>query len=250
MGNTGKSHKPPRPASVVARATGLLAVGVLVISVASTAAGAAGISSSEKAQAKQSFLVKSDLPSGWKSIKNTVSNSGTGLSTGDSSGNQQLASCIGVPLSLIQETPPSVLGPEFSSPGNGLDSVAQEAIFFRSASSAKSFRSAIANAKLSSCMQTLAQGPLKSKLLGPIPSGVTLGALTVSAPPAGSLPANTAGITIEVPLTEQGATAMVTATQVIAIKGNLGQEYTFVGAGEPFPAALEKHLVSVSSARL
>ena len=245
-----RSHEGPRLASVLVRAGGLLAIGALTVSVAVPGAGAAGVSASQRTQAKQSFLVKSDLPNGWKSIKNTISNSGTGLSTGDSSGNQQLASCLGVPLSLIKENPPSVIGPEFTSPNNGLYSVAEEGLVFRSTTAAKSFLSAVASAKLTGCMQSLAQGPLKSKLLGPIPNGVTFGAMTVSAPPAGSLPANTAGITIEVPLTDQGATANVTATQVIAIKGTRGQEYTFVGAGTPFPSGLENHLVSVSFSRL
>ncbi len=244
------SHRGPDRASVFVRAGGLLAIGALAMIVAVPTAGAAGISASQRAQAKQSFLVKSDLPHGWKSTKNTVSGSSAGLGSGVASVDQQMASCTGLPLSLVQENPPNVLGPEFDSPGTQAYSVGQQVVVFRSAAAAKSFLSAVANAKLSGCMQTVAQGPLSSKLLGSIPKGVTIGTMTVTVPPAASLPAHAAGITIEFPLTEQGVTLKVTATEVLAVKGSLAQELTFDGAGEPFPAAVEKHLVSVANSRL
>lgn len=249
-------HEARRGASFLVRGGGVLTIGALAVAMAmaitvpAPAAGAAGITPSERAQATQAFLVKSDLPSGWKSAKNTISGNTAGLGSGNASVDQQLASCTGVPLSLIQENPPNVLGPEFDSPGNGGSSVGQQVVVFRSAAAAKTFKAAVANAKLSTCMQSLAQGPLSSKLLGGIPSGVKIGTMTVSTPPASSLPAHAAGITIAFPLTEQGVTVQVTATEVLAVKGNLAQELAFDGAGTPFPAGLEKHLVSVAASRL
>jgi hypothetical protein len=246
----GESHQGPDRASVFVRAAGVLTVGLLAMTVSPPAAGAAGISASQRAQAKASFLVKSDLPNGWKSAKNTISGSAAGLGSGNAAVDQQLSSCTGMPLSLIQENPPNVLGPEFDSSGNQSDSVGQQVVIFRSAAAARSFESAVGNAKLPTCMQTLAQGPLGSKLLGSVPHGVTIGTMTVSAPPSASLPAHAAGITIEFPLTEQGVTLKVTATEVLTIKGNRAQELSFDGGGEPFPAGLEKHLVAVATSRL
>lgn len=244
-----RSHRSSRPAWGSVGTIGLLGALALGVAVAPAAvAGASGPSASEKAQAKAAFIVHSDLPKGWTSTKNT--NSGGGIGTGDPAADQQLASCLGVPVSLIQANPPQITGPEFNSPGNQTYNVADAVQVFPSRKEASSTLAALAGPKVSSCFQAIASGPLKAKIASGAPPGMTFGTVTVTALPARSLPAHSAGITAAIPVTQKGVSLTVYTTQVMTVKGQLASELQFLGGGEQFPTALQKHLVALAASRL
>ena len=99
-------------------------------------------------------------------------------------------------------------------------------------------------------MTTLASGPLKSKLLGKMPKGVTVGTLLVSPIDPTTYGAGTAGYSMSVPVTSHGVTLNLTVTQVFAVKGRLGHQITYTSVGVPFSIALEQRLTSVAAGRL
>jgi len=96
---------------IAACLAGGLAMGLL----AGTTVAASAHSSPLIGQAKRDLLVLSDLPSGWTSTKSSNNNSSF-------PGAAQLASCLGVPKSIITNNPPTASSPEFDSK-NHLQSV-------------------------------------------------------------------------------------------------------------------------------
>jgi hypothetical protein len=86
----------------------LVGSGLLMGTLGVGAGAGASSTSSAKAQARTHLLVLSDMPKGWRKEKGS-SNSGSSNFPGAS----QLASCIGVPSSLITSNPPSADSPYF-----------------------------------------------------------------------------------------------------------------------------------------
>jgi hypothetical protein len=194
----------------------------------------------ELRQAHKALLVLSDMPSGWTSHKSSNPNSNVG--------DAQLAHCIGVPTSLIAENPPSAYSPEFQNRSGSL-TVNDQVTVFPSAKNAAAELATVANPKTPGCMTQLASGPLKAKLFGKTPAGVTLGTVLVSATDRSAFP-GTAGFSMSVPISERGVTVNVTTTELFAVKGRLGHQITFTSASEPFSIGLEQHLASVAVGRL
>jgi hypothetical protein len=219
-------------------------VGLTVASVAGTLVGVpvAGASSQsgELRQAHKALLVLSDLPSGWISTKSSNPNNNVG--------DEQLAHCIGVPTSIISENPPTAYSPQFQTKSGSLTVNDQVGVFPSLRNAAAEFAS-VANPKTPGCMTQLASGPLKAKLFGRTPAGVTYGTVLVSAIDRSAFP-GTAGFSMSVPITSHGQTLNVTATEIFAIKGRLGQQMTFTSAGPPFSIGLEQHLAAVALHRL
>jgi hypothetical protein len=194
----------------------------------------------ELRQAHKALLVLSDMPAGWTSKKSSNPNSNVG--------DAQLAHCIGVPTSLIAENPPSAYSPEFQNRSGAL-SVDDQVTVFPSAKNAAAELATVANQKTPGCMTQLASGPLKAKLFGKTPAGVTLGTVLVSATDRSAFP-GTAGFSVSVPISDHGVTVNVTTTELFEVKGRLGHQITFTSASEPFSISLEQHLASVAVGRL
>jgi hypothetical protein len=214
-------------------------VSALGIAVTPVPAGAA--THAQLAQARKALLVLNDMPSGWTKTK-APNNSST-------VGDAQLARCIGVPRSLITENPPSVNSPEFDN-SQGALTVNDNVTVFPSVKNAAKELATVANPKTPGCMTSLATGPLKSKLLGKTPKGVTFGTPLVSAIDPTTFGAGTAGYSMSMPVTSHGVTLNLTVTQVFAVKGRLGHQITYTSVGVPFSIALEQHLTSVAVGRL
>jgi hypothetical protein len=191
-------------------------------------------------QAHKALLVLSDMPAGWTSKKSSNPDSNVG--------DAQLAHCIGVPTSLITENPPSAYSPEFQNRSRS-QTVDDQVTVFPSAKNAAAELATVANPKTPGCMTQLASGPLKAKLFGKVPSGVTLGTVLVSATDRSAFP-GTAGFSTSVPLSDRGVTVNVTTTELFAVKGRLGHQITFTSANQPFSIGLEQHLASVAVGRL
>ena len=220
-----------------------LGVGLVLATLSSTLPLAAAGASSPPGglrQAHKALLVLSDMPAGWTSKKSSNPNSNVG--------DAQLAHCIGVPTSLIAENPPSAYSPEFQNRSGSL-TVNDQVTVFPSSKNAAAELATVANPKTPECMTRVASGPLKSKLFGKMPAGVTLGTVLVSATDRSAFP-GTAGFSMSVPISERGVTVNVTTTELFAVKGRLGHQITFTSSGEPFSIGLEQHLASVAVTRL
>ncbi len=211
----------------------------LATSLASVAPAGASSSPALMQQAQKALLRLSDMPAGWTKTKSSTPNSNVG--------DAQLAHCIGVPTSIIAENPPSASSPQFEDK-SGLTINDQVTVFPSTANAAAEFAS-VANPKTPGCMTQLASGPLKAKLFGKTPAGVSYGTVLVSPTNRSTFP-GTAGYSLSVPVSEHGQTVNVTTTELFAVKGRLGQQITFTSAGESFSIGLEQHLASVAVGRL
>ena len=204
----------------------------------STSAGAATHGSSLQAQAKLALLVRSDFPKGWTAPKGSGHNN-------DLPPSDQLAQCAGISPSLLSENPPQVNSPDFSSKDQSLevDDVVSE---FSSVADAKAQFGAMSNPKTAECLNQLATSD-KSFFIGTVPTGTTVGTITVT--PGPSIP-GTASFVQHTPIDTQGISVTVTKTEVVFVHGRLGQLLVFLGYGPTFPASLERHLITVAQHRL
>jgi hypothetical protein len=226
-------------------------VGAVVIALVSSAivvgspmAAEAG-SASSKAQAKKLLLTLKDMPKGWKTEKGTGGNNSNNFP-----GATQLASCIGVPSSLITGNPPEVDSPYFETK-SGLLEVQDSISVFSSNKTAVANLDAMANAKTPACMATLMNGSYKAQILAAAGAGATLGTITVNRADLAGFPKGTTGIVMSLPITAQGESIDATLTAVYYIKGTLGQEIDFNSYGPTtFPTSLAKSLTSTALRRL
>ena len=236
---------PVRPA-LARLATGLVAAGLVAGSALGAVAAPVGASSgsgpASLAQARKAELVLADLPAGWVTAKNTNNDDNT-------VGDGQLARCIGVAVSLISENPPSVNSPQFQD-SSGTLIVNDNVTLFPSAKNAAAELAIGANPRMPGCMTSLASGPLKAKLFGKTPKGVSIGTPLVSAIAPTAFGPGVTGYSMSVPVVTHGVTLNFTATQLLAVKGRLGQQVTFTAVGAPFSIAEEQHLMSVAVGRL
>ncbi len=202
---------------------------------------AASSGSGQLAQAHKALLVLADMPAGWITTK-TPSNPNSTV------GDSQLAHCIGVAKSLLTEDPPSVNSPQFQNK-TGTLTVNDNVTVFPSAKNAAAELATVANTKTAGCMTALASGPLKQKLFGKPPKGVTYGTALVSATDPIAFP-YTAGYSMSVPAVSHGVTVNITVTQLFAIKGRLGQQITFTSLGEPWSISAAQHISAAAIQRL
>jgi hypothetical protein len=204
-------------------------------------AGAAQSQAPTLSQARKDLLTLADMPSGWTSTKNTNSNSEVGSA--------QLAHCVGVATALVSENPPSVNSKEFQNADDTLE-VTDNVTVFPSAKNAAAEFAIGSNPKLPSCMTALASGSLKTKLFGKTPKGTTIGTPLVSAVSGSAFGPGVDGYSLSVPITAQGQTINVTATQLVAVKGRLGHQVDFTSFNAPFSLALEQQIMQVATSRL
>jgi hypothetical protein len=236
--------KPVRTARVSRVASALAATGLLGVTLLVSLAPPAGASSGSDSmtQARKDLLVLSDMPAGWTSTKNP-NNSNSTL------GDKQLASCIGVSMSLVSENPPSVNSRQFQNK-QGTLTVADNVTVFPSAKNAAAEYAIGDNPKMPGCMTAVASGPLKGKLIGKTPKGTTYGNPLVSPVDPSAFGAGVDGYAMSVPVTSQGVTLNVNVTELQTVKGRLGNQVTFTAIGAPFSIPMEKQIMSVAAGRL
>ncbi|HEY1829831.1 MAG TPA: hypothetical protein VGG38_06255 [Acidimicrobiales bacterium] len=195
------------------------------------------------AQAKKHLLVLSDLPKEWSVEKGTSGSGGSGGFPGGS----QLASCIGVPASVINDNSPSSTGPYYQNKGQTLE-VQDSVTVFPSASYARTEFAAMANPKTPGCMATLMNGPGKSAFGAQ--KGETVGTITVTSLAPKVYGPDVVGIVMNLPITYEGVTMPTQLISVNGVRGRFGQSITYDSYGIDFPGSLAKHLDSVALHRL
>jgi len=207
-----------------------------IIAVALTVGGAslAGASTtSQNAQARKALLVLSDLPKGWTSTPST--NTG-----GDNfSSAPQLASCIGVPTQLIQNTPPEVDSPQFQAKGGG-DAVQNTISIYPSAKYAQEEYTALSSKKTPGCITALLNGAES----GSGASGTTSVKRLAS-------PKGTAAFALDTGVAAQGRSTPTRLELLYFTHGRFGDALDLVSVGStPLSHALGQHLLSVARSRL
>jgi hypothetical protein len=184
------------------------------------------------------------MPKGWKKESGS---SGSGSSNFPGAG--QLASCIGVPASLIRSNPPEVDSPYYENKSGSLE-VQDSVSIFPSARTATTNINAMANTKTPGCMTTLMNGAFKAQILASAGKGATLGTITVTRADPADFAAGTTGLVMSLPITVPGGSIDATLTAVFSIKGRLGQQIVFNSYGPGFPTPLAKSLTATAVHRL
>jgi hypothetical protein len=217
--------------------------GVMVGLVICTLAVSSGVASAHGslAKARNALLVLSDMPKGWTSAKSSPN---TPFPDG-----AQLASCLGVPATVITYIPPTANSPEFNSK-NSSQSVQDNVSVYPSAKEALANLNSIGNAKGPQCLTNEFNGPAKASLESGFGSGASIGTITVARTPASDYAPHTANFTAFIPVTTQGTTVNIELTEVCFVKGDEEQTVTMLSVETPFPASLSLHLTKVADSRL
>jgi hypothetical protein len=218
---------------------GLLAV-LAIFCLEGTAGAAKSNNASQLSRAKKSLLVLADLPSGWTSSKASNNNS-------PFPGAAQLASCIGVPASVITYNPPSVGSPDFTSKDQLL-LVGDSVQVYRSSKAAQADFSSLANAKTPSCMTADLNGPGKAEFDAQMGGGV--GNVTVTRTPASDYAPHSTNFTMFLPVTIKGVTVNAELIVVDYVKGREEQTVVFSAFQSTFPTSLARHLTMVADGRI
>lgn len=207
-------------------------------------AGAGASAASSRAQAKKLLLTLSDMPKGWKKEKGSA-----GGGSSNFPGATQLASCIGVPASLITSNPPEADSPYYQNKSGSLE-VQDSVSVFPSAKAAESDYDALANAKTPGCMSTLMNGSFKAQILASAGKGATLGTITVTRADPAEFAQGSTGFVMSLPISEQGVSLTAVITAVYYIKGKFGQQIDFNSYGPAFPTSLAESLTATALHRL
>jgi hypothetical protein len=233
-----RARRPRRVLAAQSIAAGLLAV-VAIFSLEGTAGAAKSKNAPQLSRAKKSLLVLSDMPKGWTSSKASNSNS-------PFPGAAQLASCIGVPASVITYNAPSVSSPDFSSKDQLL-SVDDSVQVYRSSKAAQADFSSLANAKTPSCMTADLNGPGKAEFDAQTGGGA--GNVTVTRTPASDFAPHSTNFTMFFPVRTEGVTVNVELILVDYVKGKEEQTVVLSAFQSTFPTSLARHLTTVADGR-
>jgi hypothetical protein len=199
-------------------------------------------SSSSLAQTKKDLLVASDLPTGWTSAKSSNGNSSFPGAT-------QLASCLGISTSTINDNPPTVNSPEFDSK-NQLESVNDSISVYPSAKGAEADHASLTNPKTPSCLTQVLNGSARVGLESQLGEDATLGTILVSRSPASEFAPGSANFTAFIPVTAHGVTLNLELIVVDYVRGQDEDTVVFTAVQNPFPASLARHLTTVAVGRL
>jgi hypothetical protein len=212
---------------------------------AAAAGSASGSQSGGLAKAKNALLVKSDFPAGWTSQGPVT----TRNSSGDSfPGENQLASCLGIPKALINVNTASATSPSFQNPA-GTQFVQDSVSVFHSAKVATRQYTSMSGPKVPTCLTSVLQGPAKSELDGAAGQGVTLGTATVTAANPAALVPHSSGFVVSFSVTSHGVTDPSEVTVVTLVRGTLGSQLSLTSVGSPISNSLVRQLTSFAYGR-
>lgn len=231
-----------RSATVRTLVAVVLGTGLVTAAVAGPA-GSAESSSTKAAvaQAKTELIVLKDLPKGWTSSPSSNGNSSI-------PGASQLATCLGVPTSVVNDNPPSANSPEFDSADHSM-TVTDSIAVSPSTASAKADYNSLANAKAPGCLTTVLNGVTKASLASEFGSGASIGTIEVTRSPRSEFAGHGANFTAFLPVTVQEQTLNVQLTIIDYLKGYENETVTFTSVQSPFPTSLAKHLTTVAVSR-
>ena len=193
-------------------------------------------------EAKSALLTLAAFPSGWLA---TSSVSGPSRIAPVS---KQLASCLGAPKKLAAVKPVTYSSPDFTNSSKTL-AVEDDVSVYSSAGQAKAAHAAVASSKTPTCMNSLGSSALRSSIQQEAGSGTTVGTVSITALPSGTVHEGESGFEVSIPLKADGKQLEITSVQVDFVKGALTQQLTFNGNGTAFPALLEVQLLQAAMSR-
>jgi hypothetical protein len=194
------------------------------------------------AKAKAALLTLASFPTGWLA---TTSVSGPSRIAPVS---KQLASCIGASKKLATVKPVTYSSPDFTNPQKTL-AVEDNVSLYTSAARAQAAHTAVASTKTPTCMNSLGSSALRSSIQQEAGSGTTVGTVSITSLPKGSLGAGQSGFEVSIPLKAGGKQLDITSIQVDFVEGAVAQQLTFNGNGTTFPPLLEVQLLQAAKAR-
>jgi hypothetical protein len=225
----------------VAIAALLVAGLVAVVTTGTAGASESPATKAKVAQAKNSLIVLKDLPKGWTATASSNNNSNI-------PGSAQLAGCLGVPASVINDNPPSANSKEFDS-ADKLMSVNDSIAVSPTTKAARADYDSLANAKTPGCLNTVLNGAAKATLASEFGSGSTIGTIDVTRSPGSEFAGHSANFTAFLPVTVQEQTLNVQLTVIDYLHGVENETVTLTSIQSPFPTTLAKHLTAVAVKR-
>lgn len=200
------------------------------------------VSAKTAALGTAALLRLSDLPSGWTAGNTAAS------PTRVTPWSSKLARCVGVPARVAKVAPTKVNSPDFTS-ADQIDAVEDSVSVYPSAAQAQAEYAALAGAKTTGCMNSVASLALQRNMQKEAGSTTTVGVVSFAGLPAAAATLHMTGFTVSIPIARGGRVLMVTSTQVDFVSGALLHQVTFNGNGAAFPAPLEEQLLAVAQAR-
>jgi hypothetical protein len=242
----GRARGAPRPGRLAARSRpttrGIVTCALALAIYAGTAGATSAPTRAELAKAKKSLLVLADMPKSWTSS----ASSGGNEPTPDAA---QLARCLGAPLSVVNDNPPTVSSRTFNSKQD-LQTVEDQIEVFATAKAAQADLAVAADPKAPKCFTTDFNSPAgRSQLESSFGSDATVGTLDVTRTPAADYGPHTVNITIYFPVTTKGVAINIEFAEVGFVKGNEEQLLTLSSVQSPFPVSLSRHLTALDEAR-
>ncbi len=144
--------------------------------------------------------------------------------------------------------PTKVNSPDFTS-ADQVDAVEDSVSVYPSAAQAQAEYAALASAKTTACMNSVASSVLQKNMQQQAGSTTTVGVVSFAALPAAAAALHMTGFTVSIPIARGGRVLTVTSTQVDFVSGALLHQVTFNGNGAAFPAPLEEQLLAAAQAR-
>jgi len=210
---------------------------------AGVAEGSSPHQTAQLAQARKALLVLGDMAKGWKSSKSSNNNSPTPDAA-------QLAACLGVPVSVVNDNPPTVYSPDFNGKDD-LQTVDDSIEVFPSAKAARDDLATASSPKAPGCLTANFNTPAaKSQLMKVFGAGTKVGTAVVTRTPSADYAPHTTNITIYMPITTHGETLNLETTEVGFVKGDEEQILVFESVQTPFPTALSRRLTALAYKRL
>jgi hypothetical protein len=227
------------------RTIGLMGVTALVGLGANTlVAMPAGAAKTSLSAYHKDLLKLSDMPKHWTSSGSISTETG-----GQFPGGAQLASCIGVPLSVIDNSTPTLESQQFSTK-NDQYVVQDNVTVNKTTAGAKADYDSDANPKTPSCMSQDFNGTGKSSLDSEFGKGASVGTVQAQRLPASDFPKGTTNVEINFPLTISGSTLNVELIFTDFERGKLEQSVNFTGIASPFPTSLIKMITATANGRI
>ena len=221
----------------------LAGVLVLVLHASSAHAATSAQTRTELAQAKKSLLVLADMPKTWTASKS----SSTSSPTPDAA---ELASCLGVPLKVVNDTPPTVSSNAFNSKGD-LETVQDSIEVFPTAKAAQADLAVAKSPKAPNCFtEAFNSADARSQLASAFGANAAIGRLVVTRTPTSDYAPHTVNITIYFPVTINGVAINLEFAEVGFVKGNEEQQLILTSIQQPFSTSLSRHLTTLAAARL
>ncbi len=197
----------------------------------------------ELAQAKKSLLVLSDMPKTWTASTSSNNSSPTPDAT-------ELASCLGVPLKEIDDTPPTVSSKAFNSKED-LETVQDSIEVFPTATAAQADLAVASNRKAPKCFtEAFNSVDARSQLASAFGGNAAIGKLEVTRTPTSDYAPHTVNITIYFPVTSNGVAINLEIVEVGFVKGNEEQQIVLTSVQGPISPSLSRRLTSLAEARL